>query len=79
MNVYWLCVAVVISVAVPLALFEVWGITHYHVGWGEPLPDDKIWGKPLIKKAPFNLVGFQLLTRYHFVTYFIIVPDSPTF
>lgn len=57
-----------------MGLFEIWGIAHYRVGWGDPLPQDKVWGKPLLRKAPFNLVGPQLLTRYHFFMYCVLVP-----
>ncbi len=67
---------VVFVIAVPLALFEDWGITHYGVGWGEPLPPDKPWAKNIIIKTPFNAVGWQLLTRYHFCTYLMIVPAA---
>lgn len=67
---------IITVIAVVVSLFEVWGIAHYRVAWGAPLPSDTIWGKPLIRKAPLNLVGFQLLTRYHFFMYCILVPAS---
>lgn len=31
-------------------------------------------GKKIIPKALFNIVGLQLLTRYHFLMYFVVVP-----
>lgn len=74
MKIGWWYLIVVAVIAIPVALFEVWGIAHYHVGWGEPLPQNTAWGKPLISKAPFNLVGVQLLTRYHFFMYGLLVP-----
>lgn len=74
MKIGWWYVSVVAVIAVAVALFEVWGIAHYRVGWGEPLPRNTVWGKPLISKAPFDLVGFQLLTRYHFFMYGVLVP-----
>jgi hypothetical protein len=70
----WWYLVIVGVIATVVALFEVWGIAHYRVAWGEPLPQDKVWGKPLIQKAPFSLVGFQLLTRYHFFMYCVLVP-----
>jgi hypothetical protein len=70
---YLILVAVI---AASVALFEIWGTAHFHVAWGAPLPPDTVWGKPLIQKAPFNLVGFQLLTRYHFFMFGVIVPAS---
>lgn len=72
---FWYLIIVAI-IATAVALFEIWGIAHYRLGWGEPLPQDKVWGKSLIRKAPFNLVGFQLLTRYHFFMYCVLVPAS---
>jgi hypothetical protein len=76
LNIYWLCLVTIVAIAVPLSLFEVWGITHYKVGWAKLLPQDKAWAKPLIRKAPFNLVGLQLLSRYHFFTYCVVVPTA---
>lgn len=69
-----LYLVVVLAIAVSVGLFEVWGINHYRVGWGELLPQDKWWGKNVVPKVLFNVVGPQLLTRYHFFMYFVIVP-----
>jgi hypothetical protein len=74
LKIGWCYLTVVTIIAVAVGLFEVWGIAHYRVGWGEPLPQDKVWGKPLITKAPFGMVGSQLLTRYHFVMFCVLVP-----
>lgn len=76
MNIAGWFLRVIAMVAVPIALFEVWGMTHYRVGWGEPLPRDKAWGKPMLRKAPFRVVGPQLLTRYHFVMYCGMAPAA---
>ncbi len=67
---------VVALVAIPLALFECWGMTRFNVAWGAPLPIDTFWGKPVLTKVPFNLVGAVLLTRYHFVMFFVLVPAA---
>lgn len=64
----------VATVAIPLALIERWGTAHFKVGWGDPLPSDTAWGKPLLEKAPFNLADPRLLARYHFVMFFVVVP-----
>jgi len=74
LNIGWWYLVIIGVIATAVALFEVWGIAHYRVAWGEPLPQDKAWGKPLMRKAPFNLAGFQLLTRYHFFMYCVLVP-----
>lgn len=74
LNTGWLYLIVVTVIASAVALFETWGIAHYHVAWGAPLPQDTFWGKLLIRKAPFNIVGFQLLTRYHFFMFCVLVP-----
>jgi len=79
LSIGWWYLIVIAVIAVAVGLFEIWGIAHYRVAWGEPLPQDKVWGKPLIRKAPFNLVGFQLLTRYHFFMYCVFVPTSVLF
>jgi hypothetical protein len=62
------------TVAIPVALFEVWGISHYKVGWGKNLPPGTPWGKPLLKSVPFNLIDPLLLTRYHFAMFCVVVP-----
>lgn len=74
MKTGWLYLLVITMVAIPVALFEIWGMTHYKIGWGESLPPGTSWGKPLLKEVPFNLVDPLLLTRYHFVMFFVIVP-----
>lgn len=79
LSIGWWYLVIVGAIAGAVALFEVWGISHYRVAWGESLPRDTAWGKPLIERAPFNLVGFQLLTRYHFFMFGIIVPASVIF
>jgi hypothetical protein len=74
MKTGWFYLLVIATVAIPFALFEVWGMAHYRVGWGDPLPPDTAWGKPLFKEIPFNLADPRLLTRYHFVMFFVVVP-----
>jgi hypothetical protein len=74
MRKSWSYLLMVSIVAVPVALFEVWFMTHFRVGWGEPLPLDTVWGKPFLKEIPFNLIDPRLLTRYHFAMFFIVVP-----
>jgi|GEM_PF-3014668 hypothetical protein len=78
MNIGWFYVVVVTIASVPLALFERWGIARFKVGWGEPLPQNTFWGKQLIQKMPWNLVGEVLLTRYHFVMFFVFIPTALT-
>jgi len=79
LKIGWCYLIVVGIIATAVGIFEVWGIAHYRVGWGEPLPQDKVWGKPLIRKAPFDLMGSQLLTRYHFFMYCALVPAMVLF
>jgi hypothetical protein len=76
LNIGWWYLVVIATIAVAVALFEVWGIAHYGVAWGGQLPKDKFWGKPLLRSAPLNLVGRQLLTRYHFFMFCVLVPGS---
>ena len=76
MKIGWWYLILVAVIATSVGLFEIWGIAHFHVAWGAPLPQDTAWGKPLIRKAPFNMVGFQLLTRYHFIMFGAVVPAS---
>jgi len=79
LKIGWSYLAAVAVVATAVSLFEVWGIAHYRVGWGEPLPQDKVWGKPVVRKVPFNLLGPQLLTRYHLFMYCVFVPATVLF
>lgn len=74
MTIVWFYLRIVSAIAVPIALFEVWLITHYKVGWAELLPQDRWWGKSAVPKVLFNIVGPQLLSRYHLIMYFVIVP-----
>ncbi len=74
MKTGWFYLLVITTVAVPLALFEIWGMAHYKVGWGKSLPPETSWGKPLFKEVPFNLVDPLLFTRYHFVMFCVVVP-----
>jgi hypothetical protein len=78
LKTYQFYLFVVATVATCLALFERWGIARFNVGWGEPLPANTFWGKPVLEKAPFNLAGAVLLTRYHFVMFFVLVPMALT-
>lgn len=72
MSLGSLCVLIVMNISAPLALFERWGIGHFGVGWGQPLPQNTVWGKEIHLKLPW--VSPVLVTRYHFTMFLILVP-----
>jgi hypothetical protein len=73
---------VVFVIAVSVGLFEVWGINHYRIGWGEDLPENTVWGKKIHVNLKFRFgkihvgVDRQLVTRYHAAMFFVIVPTA---
>ena len=74
MGLVSLYLLAVVVVSIPVSLFECWGISHFNVGWGEPLPADTFWGKPAVVKIPWNLHDIRLATRYHAAMFLVVGP-----
>jgi hypothetical protein len=74
MGIAKLYLFVLFSLSTPLALFECWGITHFRIAWGQPLPQDTFWGKQIVVKVPWNAVDVRLATRYHAFTFLVLFP-----